>query len=152
MAAFTAKSIWHNNYLLLFEIFLLCWAISIWNVSRILLSAANLQKLVETQIDDEELKKEQIDVVVKRNDWVVVTVDQQYRNVINVMIKWTPRVLAIFPYIIFIGAYQQQADAFNGNHPINIILVIIIAVLHMLYMIYRKWLWAKLSPNNKADN
>jgi hypothetical protein len=148
MASFTAQPIWKNNYLMLFELFLLCWAISIWNVSRALLSAANLQKLVESEIKDTDITNANINhknllLAAKANNWVVASIDPEFKKVMTFMIKWTPRWLAMLPYIIFIYAYQQQSKAFNSSHWINIVAIIIIAFFHMLYMAYRKKLWYK---------
>src|SRR5688572_19157277 len=141
MAVFTAKSVWNDWYLRLFQLFLLCWAISIWNVARVLLTAANLKKLVEKEIKDDELKKGNIYELVNKNNWVVASVDPVYRKVLTHMIEWTPRVLAMCPYIIFIIAYQQQSRAFDNSNKENIVVIVIIAILHMAYMIFRKWLW-----------
>ena len=150
MAVFTAKSIWNDSYLQLFEIFLLCWAISIWNVARVLLTAANLKKLVETEIDEEELKKDRIYDQLAGKNWVVASVDPGYRKALGFMIEWTPRVLAMCPYFIFIAAYQKQSRAFESTHKENIVVIIIIAILHMAYMIFRKRLWSKLSRKPMA--
>ncbi|MEP7374999.1 MAG: hypothetical protein ABI675_16500 [Chitinophagaceae bacterium] len=150
MAVFTAKSIWNDRYLIFFEVFLLCWAISIWNVARILLTAANLKKLVETEINEEELKNEHIYDIVNKKNWVVASVDPMYKKVLTGMIEWTPRVLAMCPYIIFIVGYQKQARAFESVNTANIVVIVIIAILHMFYMIFRKWLWSKLSRKPSA--
>src|SRR5205085_3375556 len=154
MAVFTSKSVWNDWYLRLFELFLLCWAISIWNVSRVLLTAANLKKLVETEIEEDELKNDNIyDLVIKKN-WVVASVDPHYRKVLSFMIEWTPRVLAMCPYLIFISAYQKQSRAFECSHAENIVVIVIVAIVQMAYMIFRKWLWSKLSrkPSAVSDN
>lgn len=149
MASFTAKSIFEKNYyLLLFEFFLLCWAISIWNVSRALLSAANLEKLVESEIKVEDIENENLRTVVKNNNWVIATIDPAYQKAMTFMIEWTPRFLAMFPYIIFIVAYQQQSKAFKSNYWENIAIIIIIAAFHLLYMVYRKRLWAAFYIKN----
>lgn len=145
MAVFTAKSIWNDSYLQLFEIFLLCWAIAIWNVARVLLTAANLKKLVENEITEAELKQDQIYDHIAGKNWVVASVDPGYRTVLGYMIEWTPRVLAMCPYIIFIIAYQKQSRAFDSTYGWNIAVIVIIAILHMAYMIFRKRLWSKLS-------
>jgi len=151
MAAFTAKTFFDtkNVYAILFVIFLICWAVSIWNVSRILLTAANIRKLVEDEIKEEELEKEHIDEAVRKRKWIVASVDPNYKRIMTFTNEWTPRILALFPYFIFIDAYLKQDKAFNSDHTENVIAVWIIAVLHLLYMIYRKWLGWKLFGKEK---
>ncbi len=146
MASFTAKSIFAgikqgDFYLALFDLFLVCWAISIWNVSRVLLAAANFNRLVAKEIEGPQLQLAGIMPIIKGNQWVVAAVDDGYKKAISVMIKWTPRILAMLPYLIFIKGYRDQNKAFNGEHWENIWTIIVIAILHMLYFIYRFKLW-----------
>ena len=151
MAAFTAKSIFRpgNLYLLLFILFLICWAVSIWNAARILLTAANIKKLVEDEIGEEELKEAKIDEPVARHQWIVGSIDPNYKDAMKRMIEWTPRVLALAPYIIFIVAYYNQLKAFRNTHYATMYIVIIVALIHLAYMIYRKRLSVILLGNKE---
>ena len=153
MAAFTAKNIFNSRYLFLFETFLLFWAIAIWNVSRILLTAANLSKLVEKQIPDDQLKQVKIDGAVKTHDWVVASVDPNYKRGLEFMIKWMPRLLALSPYLIFIAALYKQFGTYHASFFYrNVTMIVIVAILHFLYMTFRRQIWSKLSGKNMADN
>lgn len=138
MASFTAKSILRNSYLALFQIFLVAWAVSIWNVARILLTAANFQQSIQSQVTEQELINENINDVIKSKDWVVASIDPNYKNVLSFMIRWVPRFLALFPYFIYLLAYYQQSPAFSGRHPENYITIFIIIALHLLFMLFRK--------------
>jgi hypothetical protein len=151
MAAFTAKSIFgkDNLYLLLFILFLICWAISIWNVARILLTASNIKKLVEDEISEERLKEANIYEPVTKKEWIVGSIDPNYKYAMEKMIEWAPRLLALAPYIIFIIAYNKQLQAFKNAHQGAIYLVIIAALLHLAYMIYRKRLSVILLGNKE---
>lgn len=145
MAAFTSRSILEPYwYLVLFYLFLMCWAISIWNVSRILLTTANLRKLVEEEIRQEELEKEKIFQLISKKKWIVASIDGSYRKVLHFMIKWTPRFLALWPYLIFIEAYSKQSRAFKIENPSNLIVIVLLAIAHMAYMVFRKPISARL--------
>jgi len=152
MAAFTAKYVLDSKYLFLFECFLVFWAISIWNVSRILLTAANLGRLVEKRIPEDVLQKEKIDGPVKSNNWVVASIDPNYQRALEFMIKWTPRLLALCPYLIFIAAFCKQYGTFSKSFPGNIVIITIVAILHFLYMIYRRQIWAKMKGKTIEDD
>ena len=152
MAAFTAKNIFTSRYLFLFEVFLLFWAIAIWNVSRILLTAANLSKLVEKQIPEVRLEAENIDKPVTTNDWIVASIDPNYKKALMFMIKWTPRLLALSPYLIFIAAQCKQFGTYSTFYYRNIVFIAIIAVVHFLYVTFRRQIWGKLSNTNVANN
>ncbi len=151
MAAFTAKNIFApgNLYLRLFILFLICWAVSIWNAARILLTAANIRKLVEDEIGEEELKEAKIYEPVRKQHWIVGNIDPNYRSVMKRMIEWTPRVLALAPYMIFIVAYSKQLKAFKNTHNETIYIVIAVAIIHLAYMIYRKRLSVILLGNKE---
>lgn len=140
MASFTATSILKpdNWYLRFFELFVLFWAISIWNVARVLLTAANLTSIIEAGIDKDRLNKLQLQEVVKANDLMVVTIDKMYSKYLQIAIIWYPRILAMIPYFIFYYGYQKQAKAFQSEFPINIIIMMLIAVGHFLYMLLRR--------------
>jgi hypothetical protein len=151
MASFTAKSIFRNSYLALFDLFLVGWAISIWNVARVLLVAANLKGLVEKQISEAELKKHNIDTLVQDQSWIVASVDNVYKKVLGFMSNWTPRLLAMCPYLIFIKGYLDQHKAFKGEHWENIFVIVVAAAIHMFYMIYRLRLWGWIVKSSKQD-
>ena len=171
MAAFTAKSIFgkDNLYLVLFILFLICWAISIWNVARILLTASNIKKLVEDEISKDKLsegtKKLVGDEISKDNvkgvknptsatdeEWILGSIDPNYKRAMEIMIEWSPRMLALAPYIIFIIAYYNQLQAFKNAHHSAIYIVIIAAFLHLAYMIYRKRLSVIFLGNKENKN
>jgi hypothetical protein len=151
MAAFTAKSIFGpgNLYLRLFILFLICWAVSIWNAARILLTAANIKKLVEDEIGEKELKEAKIHEPVAKRHWIVGSVDPNYRCAMKRMIEWTPRLLALAPYTIFVIAYYQQLKAFSDTHYATMYIVIVVALIHLAYMIYRKRLSVLLLGNKE---
>ena len=148
MASFTEVSIFTNLYLKLFVFFLICWAISIWNVSRALLSAANLEKLVESEIEEDQIKDDNLKKLIKAKGWVVATINPAYKKAMVFMIEWTPRIWALSPYVIFIFAYHQQSKALSSTFYENTIVIIIVTIIHMLYMIFRRRLWNKLFQKN----
>jgi hypothetical protein len=152
MATFTAKNILTSRYLFLFEVFLIFWAIAIWNVSRILLTAANLKKLVEKQIPDKRLKEEKIEGLVTKNNWIVASIDPNYRKALELMIKWTPRFLALSPYLIFIVAQYKQYGTYSISYYRNIYIIAIVAVLHFIYMTFRIQIWSKITNSPVSDN
>ena len=148
MASFTEVSIFTKLYLKLFVFFLICWAISIWNVSRALLSAANLEKLVESEIEEDQIKDDNLKKLIKAKGWVVATINPAYKKAMVFMIEWTPRIWALSPYVIFIFAYHQQSKALSSTFYENTIVIIIVTIIHMLYMIFRRRLWNKLFQKN----
>jgi hypothetical protein len=152
MATFTAKDILTSRYLFLFEVFLVFWAIAIWNVSRILLTAANLKKLVEKQIPEQRLQEEDIDGPVTANKWIVASIDPNYKRALEFMIKWTPRLLALSPYLIFIVAQYKQYGTYSISYYRNVYIIAIVAVLHFLYMTFRVQLWNKLGNRRISEN
>lgn len=151
MATFTAKNILTSRYLFLFELFLIFWAIAIWNVSRILLTAANLKKLVEKQIPDTRLKDENIDGPVMKNNWIVASIDPNYRRALEFMIKWTPRILALSPYLIFILSQYKQYGTYSISYYRNVYIIVIVAILHFIYMTFRRQIWGKITNKRISD-
>lgn len=139
MAAFTAKNIfdYDNLYLRLFELFILFWAIATWNVARVLLAAANLKSIIESQVG----KQEQEEVICKpidREKMILVYIDSTYQRWLKWANDWVPRILTLIPYLIFFYGYLDQEKAFKSYHPWNTIVMAIVAVAHILYVCFRR--------------
>lgn len=151
MAAFTSKSIFDDAYLQLFELFILFWAIATWNVARILLAAANLKSIIESEVSPDRLEKMGVAKLIDRRNMTLVYIDATYQKWLKVANDWFPRILAMVPYIIFFIGYQQQAKTFKANNPENLLIIGIIAVFHFLYICFRRRISAWILKKDPAS-
>ena len=135
-------------------IFLFFWAGAIWNVSRILLHTANLKKIVEEEVPKESVLKENC---VLPENMVIARIDGRYKqNIVDLGI-WLPRILALFPYLIFILGYIKENGSFIRGENFwrtswPVIVVAIIGVLHFFILIYRRKAFSPAKSKSAATS
>lgn len=132
MAAFSFMTVLKDGYISLAILFFVIWAMTIWNVCRILLGAANLKRLVESEVDPATVLP---DGHRLKENLIIATVDPNYKKIIETLIKWVPRLLLLLPYMIFIMSYTKE----NGTTKVfNIVIVIVVGILHFVLIIFRR--------------
>ena len=145
MASFSFMKIFSNAYITYFVIFLFIWARTIWNACRVLLGAANLKRLVEDEVDPSTVLPKNFQL---KPNLIIANVDPNYKKIIEWLIKWVPRVLALIPYLVFIAAYIKE----NGDvHLYNIIIVALVGIIHFLVLVYRRPMARNISTFRKRN-
>jgi hypothetical protein len=151
MASFAQGS--DSGYIFWTMAFLFFWAGAIWNVSRILLHTANLKKIVQEEVPKETVLPADCKLA---DDLVIARIDPEYKANINSLGKWLPRVLAMFPYLIFVWGYIKEnknyikEDFFGGAWPI--LIVIAIALTHLFSLIYRRKAISRITRKPSDSN
>ncbi|MEP7164797.1 MAG: hypothetical protein ABI741_08885 [Ferruginibacter sp.] len=145
MASFSFMKIFTHAYISYVVIFLFIWARTIWNVCRVLLGAANLKRLVEGEVDPSTVLPEG----QKLNaNLVIARIDPNYKRIIEALVKWVPRALALIPYLIFIAAYIKE----NGDvHLYNMIIVALVGIIHFFVLVYRRPMARKIAMMRKGN-
>ena len=139
MASFSFMKIFINPYITYVVIFLFIWARTIWNVCRVLLGAANLKRLVENEVDPSTVLPEGQQL---KPNLIIASIDPNYKKIIEALIKWVPRLLALTPYLVFMAAYIKE----NGwVHLYNMIIVALIAIIHFFALVFRRPLARRIS-------
>ena len=153
MASFSFMKIFKDSYITYVVIFLFIWARTIWNVCRVLLGAANLKRLVEGEVHPSTVLAEGQKL---KPNMVIARIDPNYKRIIERLIKWVPRVLAVVPYLIFISAYIKENGwkHFVGEstlaHLYNIIIIGLVAAIHFFVIVYRRPIAGKIATMRKA--
>ena len=139
MIAFGKVSPLHP-YLLSFVFLLIIWSGILWYVARIVLTSANLRRIVDKEVKlDESLTKTDSAITHSlKEGYIVVSIDSWYRRSIQGIAKVAPRILAAAPYVIFlVGFYTVNGFEKKLNFWIKIIAVLLIGVAHVTYLCYR---------------
>jgi F0F1-type ATP synthase assembly protein I len=110
----------------------------------VLLSAANLKRLVEAEVDPSTVLPEGEQL---KAGLVIASIDPNYKKIIEHLIKWVPRLLALIPYLIFIVAYVKEN---SWENPFNIIIVMLIGIAHFLIIVFRRPVIKKVMSSKKA--
>ena len=138
MASFApAGDFWYIFWIIVFLFF---WAGAIWNVSRILLHTANLKKIVEEEVPKESVLGDKCDLP---ENMVIARIDGRYKQNIIWLGTWLPRILALFPYLIFILGYLKENSNFiaRGNFFVRawpVLVVAIIGIIHFVILVFRR--------------
>ena len=154
MASFSFMKIFKDAYITYVVIFLFIWARTIWNVCRVLLGAANLKRLVEEEVDPSTVLSEGQHL---KPNMVIARIDPNYKRIIERLIKWVPRVLALVPYLVFTSAYIKEngwkhfVDESELAHLYNIIIIGLVATIHFFVLIYRRPMARKISAIRKSN-
>ncbi len=137
MIAFGSMDLF-STYVLAFFALLIVWSGVLWYVGRTTLTSANLSRIIRhptslaNALENPNCAK---DCELKK-DHRVVLLDVRYKRTIQILAKWVPRILALFPYLIFIWGYIR-ANGWNNNGMIKILVIALIAVIHIIYLSYR---------------
>lgn len=137
MAAFGRLSLIHP-YVLSFIFLLMLWAGILWYVARIILTSANLQRIVDREVPfKESLSNPDCGKDCRlKSGHLVVLVDVRYRRNIQKLAKWVPRLMALLPYLIFIWGYLK-VNGFRSGSVIQPVIVFLLATTHLIYLCYR---------------
>ncbi|MFM9909957.1 MAG: hypothetical protein ACKVOW_11435 [Chitinophagaceae bacterium] len=135
MMAFRDISLFHP-YLLSFTFLLIIWSGILWYVARLVLTSANLRRIVDTEVSlSESLKDPQCSKnCALKEDHIVVSIDSLHRRSIQKIAKIAPRVFACLPYLLFLWSYYS-VNKFNGW--VKMVIVLLIGVIHVTYLCYR---------------
>lgn len=151
MVAFGMIKPWHP-YLLSFIALLMVWGGILWYVARIVLTSANLRRIVDKEVT---LKESLSDTECGQNcslkeGHIVVSVDSWYRRSIQGVAKVVPRIMASIPYIIFLWGYYS-VNGFTGW--VKMIIVLLLGIAHVTYLCYRTVIFKnKLQPLVKPED
>jgi hypothetical protein len=139
MATLNQYAFYQKGYLTTFICFLVVWGIGIWNAARLLLTAANLNAFIEYQVSNQALQQVGIDSVIKaKGNWAVVRINLTYKEMVQRMIRWLPRVLSVLPYVFVAWGCIRQYHTWADVNWINLILFIILTVLQLVLLAKRE--------------
>lgn len=144
MIAFGIIKPWHP-YVLSFIALLIVWGGVLWYVARIILTSANLRRIVDKELplkdclQDPECSKN----CSLKKDHITVSVDSRYHHSIQLMAKVIPRIMAGIPYIIFLWGYYS-VNGFKGVE--KMITVLLLGAGHVTYLCYRTDIFKKKTP------
>lgn len=139
MATLNQYAFYQKGYLTTFICFLVVWGIGIWNAARLLLTAANLNAFIEYQVSNALLAKAGIGAVIKaKGNWAVVRINLAYKEMVQRMIRWLPRVLSVLPYVFVAWGCIRQYHVWADVNWINLILFFILTVLQLVLLANRE--------------
>lgn len=138
MYAFGEKPV-DKSYFAGFLFLLFVWAGIIWYVARVTLTSANLGRIVKERAGLMDSLEEPLPDKEPRlkPGHAVVTIDTKYEHVIRILSKIVPRVLAAFPYIIFVAGYIIAYKGEDKWSKAPLWPVIILGILHVTYLCFR---------------
>lgn len=141
MVAFGMVKLLHP-YVLSFIGLLIVWAGVLWYVARIILTSANLRRIVDKELPLKECLEDPEcgENCSLKKDHITVSVDSHYRHSIQLMAKVIPRIMAGIPYLIFLWGYYS-VNGFTGVE--KMITVLILGVGHVTYLCYRTDIFRK---------
>lgn len=137
MFAFYKLGLFHP-YVVSFVTLLFIWASVLWYVTRIILTSANLKRVVDKEVPLSSglvnpASSAQCEL---KEDYMVVLIDDRYRRSIQTLSKYLPRIMAALPYLIFILGYLK-VNGVSGSSFIQVLIVFFLGATHVLYLCYR---------------
>lgn len=138
LRTFQTRSVFSGfGYLIWFYVYLVVWASTLWYAARLLLSAANLRKLVESPRLLHAIPQHDGVSIAVPEGYQVYEKDRQYERAVNWAQAWIPRVLLLAPYLIFFLGHQAILEPGSRLFPFNFYLALILGALHLLLQVYR---------------
>lgn len=131
IASFANTRFWEDlPYKLFFILFLLLWANTVWNVSRVLLGSANLAQVMQRPATGVHILEG--DQPAPAN-YLAVCIESRYAYLLYGLYTWVPRILIFVPYLIFLAAWVKE----NGRFSTMPVMVAVTAIAHFMVITYR---------------